>query len=81
MYYPISVLPNWMQTLAIFSPVTYLLDGLRKAIQQGVGSAHALARRLAVVYLRRRAACRFGLWVFNLAERYAKRTGRLKRNG
>ncbi len=28
-YYPIDVLPEWMQTLAKLSPVTYALEGIR----------------------------------------------------
>src|SRR5690242_11103590 len=31
-YYPISVLPDWMQALARISPVTYVLDGSRAAL-------------------------------------------------
>src|SRR5215471_12109197 len=31
-YYPISVLPGWMQPLASISPATYVLQGLRGAL-------------------------------------------------
>ena len=31
-YYPVGVLPFWMQPLARISPATYVLDGLRAAI-------------------------------------------------
>src|SRR6266852_5028175 len=31
-YYPISVLPSWMQSLARISPATYVLSGLRSAL-------------------------------------------------
>src|SRR5207244_12736429 len=31
-YYPVSVLPEWMQWIAKVSPATYALDGIRKAI-------------------------------------------------
>jgi ABC-2 type transport system permease protein len=79
-YYPISVLPEWMQTLAIFSPVTYLLDGLRKAIQEGAGLV-ALWHDIWPLLISGVVLVPFGLYVFGLAERYAKRTGRLKRNG
>jgi len=34
-YYPISVLPLWMQPLARLSPATYVLDGLRAALLHG----------------------------------------------
>src|SRR5207302_2067073 len=31
-YYPIQVLPGWMQPLARISPATYVLEGLREAL-------------------------------------------------
>src|SRR5215218_8573505 len=31
-YYPVSVLPEWMQAIAKISPATYALDGMRDAI-------------------------------------------------
>ena len=34
-YYPVSVLPEWMQWLAKISPATYALDGIRDAIING----------------------------------------------
>jgi len=79
-YYPITVLPGWMQTLAIFSPVTYLLDGLRQAIQEGKGLVVLWPDTWPLV-ISGVLLVPFGLYVFSLAERYAKRTGRLKRNG
>ena len=36
-YYPVSVLPDWMQFLAKFSPATYALEGIRRAILDGDG--------------------------------------------
>ena len=34
-YYPITVLPEWMQTIAVISPVTYVLEGTRAALLEG----------------------------------------------
>ena len=34
-YYPVSVLPEWMQWIAKFSPATYALRGIRAAILDG----------------------------------------------
>lgn len=79
-YYPISVLPGWMRTLAVFSPVTYLLEGLRQSIQGGKGSG-ALGGDLWPLLVSGVVLVPLGLYVFHLAERYAKRTGKLKRNG
>src|SRR5256886_11248953 len=36
-YYPVSVLPEWMQWLAKISPATYALRGIRHAILNGAG--------------------------------------------
>src|ERR671930_395095 len=36
-YYPVHVLPGWMQWLAKISPATYALRGIRKAILGGIG--------------------------------------------
>src|SRR5918996_1146900 len=36
-YYPTSVLPEWMQWVSVISPATYALDGIREAILEGDG--------------------------------------------
>ena len=36
-YYPVDVLPTWMEKLAAVSPATYALDGVRRAILDGDG--------------------------------------------
>ena len=36
-YYPVSVLPEWMQWLSKISPATYALRGDRAAILDGAG--------------------------------------------
>ena len=36
-YYPVEVLPQWMQWIAVISPATYALDGIREAILEGQG--------------------------------------------
>lgn len=79
-YYDVSVLPGWMQTVATFSPVTYALDGIRASLLEGArlgqlwGSIWPLLL-MGVVFVP------MGLWVFSLGESYAKRTGKLKRSG
>jgi ABC-2 type transport system permease protein len=34
-YYPVEVLPIFLQKLAVYSPATYVLDGTRKALLEG----------------------------------------------
>src|SRR5436309_8412421 len=36
-YYPVSVLPGWMEAIAKISPATYALRGIRQAILDGAG--------------------------------------------
>ncbi|MEA2611182.1 MAG: type transport system permease protein [Chloroflexota bacterium] len=79
-YYSIDVLPPWMRVLSHLSPATYVLDGVRAGLLQGkpvtalVGDVWPLVVMGAVLIP-------FGLWAFGRAERYAKRTGKLKRVG
>jgi ABC-2 type transport system permease protein len=79
-YYPVKVLPEWMQVMAQFSPVTYALSGSRAALLGGAGLPQLWGSLwplliMGVIFVP------MGLFVFNLGESYAKRTGKLKRSG
>jgi len=79
-YYSITVLPGWLQIFSHISPATYVLDGLRASLQQGK-SIGDLGYDLWPLLLCTVLSIPIGLTIFNAAERYAKRTGKLKRNG
>lgn len=79
-YYPVDVLPSLLQKMAIYSPATYVLDGTRQALLQGTPTLQ-LWQYIWPTLLMGLVAIPLGLWVFGLAERYAKRTGKLHRNG
>ena len=79
-YYSIEVLPPWMQVLSRLSPVTYVLDGVRAGLLDGV-SLTTLVGDIVPLIVMGIVLIPAGLWAFNRAERYAKRTGRLKRVG
>jgi ABC-2 type transport system permease protein len=79
-YYPVEVLPGWMQALATISPATYALDGIRDAIQDGAGVT-AMGDELWPLAVIGAVSIPLGLWVFNLGEQHAKRHGKLKRSG
>lgn len=79
-YYPIEVLPDFLQTLAIFSPATYVLDGVRTALLDGTPTLQ-LWPHMWPALLMGIIAIPAGLWTFEQAENYAKRTGKLHRNG
>lgn len=80
-YYPISVLPTWMQPLASVSPATYVLEGMRRALQNNAGPLDLWVSYLLPLLGSGLLLVPFGLWIFLRGEEYAKRTGRLKRNG
>jgi ABC-2 type transport system permease protein len=79
-YYDVAVLPPWLQVFSHLSPATPILEGIRGAIMDGKSIAElqsTLARLVgfAVVLIPG------SILVFGAAERWAKRTGRLKRQG
>lgn len=77
-YYPVSVLPDWMQWLSVISPATYALRGVRGAVLDGAGPAWADVWPLLLIGA---VSIPLGLAVFRAGERYAKRHGKLKRSG
>jgi ABC-2 type transport system permease protein len=79
-YAPVDVLPAWLQALAPFSPITYILRSVRAGLLEGAPTS-AVATDLLILTLMGLALVPCGLYVFRTAERYAKRTGRLKRSG
>jgi ABC-2 type transport system permease protein len=79
-YYPVSVLPEWMQRLATISPATYALRGIRQAILNGAGLDDVWGDIWPLIVIGF-VAIPLGLAVFNRGERYAKRHGKLKRSG
>jgi ABC-2 type transport system permease protein len=79
-YYPVSVLPAALRAMAKFSPATYVLDGARRALLEGVPTSQ-LWPFIWPVILMGIVLIPAGLWVFRQAELYAKRTGKLHRNG
>ena len=79
-YYPVDVLPGWMQAIATVSPVTYALEGSRQALLEGAGAAELWGSIWPLIIMGA-IFVPLGLWVFHIGERYAKRTGKLKRSG
>jgi ABC-2 type transport system permease protein len=77
-YYPVSVLPSWMEWLAKVSPATYALRGIRRSVLEGTGVAWADVWPLLLIGA---ASIPLGLWIFSRGEVYAKRHGKLKRSG
>jgi ABC-2 type transport system permease protein len=79
-YYSVSTLPGWLQVISRLSPATYLLDAVRKTLIHGAGVAD-VAVDIAVMVAFAVVLTPASIAVFGAAERWAKRTGRLKRHG
>jgi ABC-2 type transport system permease protein len=79
-YYPVDVLPGWMQAISKISPATYTLDAVRGAILDGRGLSTMWPDIWPLLIIG--AVCiPLGLAVFRRGELYAKRHGKLKRSG
>lgn len=74
-FYPLSTLPGWMQTVALAIPPAYVFEGMRAGLASGVPAAQPLllGGALAAAYVG--AAC----WCFRSVYRKAIRTGIIAR--
>jgi ABC-2 type transport system permease protein len=79
-YAPVDVLPGWLQVLSPLSPMTYVLRSVRAALLDGAAPT-LVSGDLVILAVMGAILVPGGLKVFRAAERYARRTGRLKRSG
>ena len=79
-YAPVDVLPGWLQVLSPLSPLTYTLRAVRAGLLEGA-PPDAVVGDLVILALMGIFLVPAGLLVFREAERFARRTGRLKRSG
>jgi len=79
-YYSVRTMPGWLQVMSRASPATYLLRAIRRALIDGA-SLQRTAGDLAVMAAFAAALIPVSVAVFSAAERWAKCTGRLKRQG
>jgi ABC-2 type transport system permease protein len=79
-YYPVGVLPGWMEAISTISPATYALRGIREAIVDGAGMG-AMWDEIWPLIAIGAVAVPLGLYTFRAGERHAKRHGKLKRSG
>jgi ABC-2 type transport system permease protein len=79
-YYSVDTLPPALRVVSWLSPPTYLLRGVRGALIEGHGVA-ASAGDIAALAAFGLVLVPLSVAVFSAGERWAKRTGRLKRHG
>lgn len=70
-YYPVSAMPDWMQTVAHVLPMSYVFEGMRTVLLKHETDVSGLLTALAlnVIYI-----C-FGIWFFARSFRKAQETG------
>jgi len=79
-YYSVDTLPGVLGFLSRLSPATYLLRSVRAAIIEGK-TASDLAGDIGILVVFAVVLIPLSIFTFSAAERWAKRTGRLKRQG
>lgn len=73
-------MPEPLATLSIFSPATYVIQGIRDALIDGASVADVWPKLVGLLICGL-LLIPLGVLVFSWGEHYAKRTGRLKRSG
>lgn len=79
-YITASEMPEPLATLSVLSPATYIIEGIRAALIDGENVVD-LWRTLLGLLVTGLALIPVSVAVFSRGERYAKRTGKLKRSG
>lgn len=74
-FYPLSVLPPWMQAIGLAMPPSYVFEGMRGIVAGQAFDPAMLAWGLGLALLQIVFAC----WVFSRVFRYAIRSGLLAR--
>jgi len=72
-FFPIEVLPDWLEPIAKILPTTFAFDGVRAALYQGSGWAGSAAKLLAVAVV----LIPLSLWLFAVALRIGRARGSL----
>ncbi len=75
-FYPVSALPGWLQTLAQLLPLTHCLEGMRRALLGGAG-LEELWRPAGALALFAGLGLPLALTLFRWSVRRAKQTGTL----
>ena len=62
-YYPVTVLPGWMQAIAKVTPTTYMLDGLRNSIGKNYSLGQLLPDVWPLLTMRRSAGASWPVYL------------------
>jgi ABC-2 type transport system permease protein len=72
-FFPVSVLPDWLEPVAAVVPTRFAFDGLRAALFQGGGWEGDAAALIAITVV----SVPVALWLFRTALDHCRRTGSL----
>ena len=75
-FFPITILPGWLQKVSYFLPITYSLRAMRHALLQSY-SFQALGFDILILALFSVVLLPFSIYVFKVAVRRAKKDGSL----
>ena len=75
-FFPIELLPSWLQAISRLLPITYALSALRKTMITGAGLPE-VGGELAVLAIFAVIGLPLGIWVFRSCERKARQDGTL----
>ena len=76
-YYPLSTLPEWMQSIAVFIPTTYVFEGMRNLLIEGVFLESLMVKGFILNFL----YLVIGLFVFFISFQAARKHGLLLQSG
>ncbi|MEJ2684407.1 MAG: ABC transporter permease [Candidatus Sulfobium sp.] len=77
LYYPISVLPEWLRHVSYLLPVTYALEGMRLALLKGNSLRELLFPNIMVLLIFSCLLMPLSIFIFGHAVRRAKKEGSL----
>ena len=75
-YYPIAVLPEWVQNLSYLLPITHSLEGMRMALLQGYSTSNLFSSIFPLMIFTI-IMLPLSIWVFKYSVRIAKLNGSL----
>ncbi len=76
LYYPVSVLPGWLQVFSKLLPITWALEAMRRSLLTGAGFSE-LRTEILVLFLFAVVGVPLGLWIFSRTLRHAMIQGSL----
>ena len=76
-FYPVTILPEWLQPLSLLIPATYIFEGMRLAFFDGVFGSDLLLKAflINIIYIF------IGVCLLLFSYSYAKKNGLLLANG